>query len=146
MNNEDELYSQIPRLRKNKAVLATQDDGPGLSELVHRNWGVLSQYDIIKALCYELKMLLDSQDVGSLVKGIFTVEGHLSLLDEIYEGNDSPDLDRFFRNLSPVLLRALYQNSTHPVNTDLIIHDWIEALRIAVEEEYYFWQEQLLEV
>lgn len=141
----EEVYSHIPGLKKVKAVSSVPEEGQGLSDLAKRNWGVISKKEIIKSLCYDLKQLLDDCDVTDMVKGIFMIEHNLSLAIESYEGDDV-SLDRFFRNLSPILLQALYQNAAHPVDTELVIHEWMEALRIAVEDEFYFWQELLIEI
>ncbi len=141
----EEVYSHIPGLKKVKTVSSVPEEGQGLSDLAKRTWGVISKEDVIKSLCYDLKQLLEDHDVTEMVKGIFSVESNLSLVLESYEGNDV-SLDRFFRNLSPILLQALYQNTAHLVDTELVIHEWMEALRIAVEDEFYFWQELLLEV
>lgn len=143
---EEEVYSHISGLKKVKSIAPIPEEGISLGDLARRTWGEASYHDILKALCGELKVLLDTQDIAGLVKGIFSIENNLSLILESCEGENAPSLDRFFRNLSPVFLRALYQNSNNPIDTELIIHDWVEALRIALEEEYYFWQEQLLEV
>lgn len=142
---EEEIYSHISVPRKIKMMSSIIEDKKGLADLLKRsNWGIISTAEVYRAICHDLKLLLDAEDVRELVKGIFSIENNLQLLSETME-EEIPSLDRFFRNLSPIFLQALYQNCTHSSDTDQVIHDWIEALRIAIEEEYYFWQEQLLE-
>ena len=46
--------------------------------------------------------------------------------------------------LSPILLRAVLESDLARDNSDDLIKGWLEALRIALEEEFYIWQEKLI--
>ena len=56
---------------------------------------------------------------------------------KIYRTPTTLSFDEFYRNLSPVFMRSLLENTNHPDNAALILKSIKESLRIALEEELY---------
>ncbi len=95
------------------------------------------------ALCNDLKRLLDAEGHQSLAEGLLLVQHDLESLHEqvslssLTAEQEFPNLDRLYRNMTPLLLRTLASES----EPEKVAKDWKEAIRVAIEEEIYQWQE-----
>lgn len=105
-----------------------------------------SEEEVLKAFCNDLKKLLSKETLKEVVDEIFLIENTLSLLSLKDEVDFSlPNLDHFYHSLSPILLRAIWENLESESNRNHVLHGWLESIRIAIEEELYIWQEKIIE-
>jgi len=102
-----------------------------------------SERELIEALCNDFKEVLEIEDLSSLIHEIFKIENQISFLND--KGKNVPDLSIFYQNLSPVLLRSLWEVlNDGEVKSEDLLSAWKEAIRIAIEEEFYIWQEKII--
>jgi hypothetical protein len=143
---------QIAKNRTNRNVL-----NGNLSSLKDLNCDHNFQTDqnqIIQLFCNDLKKLLMIEDLRELIKNLNQLDQLLISLKEKGEYSDLPNLDDFFRILSPVLLRSVSQtldtisqdekNNFHSNGEESLLMGWLESLRISIEEEIHIWQEKLI--
>lgn len=146
---DQDQYLGLKAIRKNKSVGDFLPSELGLKELLSRSWGSISSTQAIQAFCADLKLILEVEDLAELVRKIFVLQQLVSQLQEVNTDGEAnwPHLDSFFRNLSPVLLQALFQHlqSVNDAGSLEMFDQWRSALRVALEEEYYLWQEKLLD-
>ncbi|MCO4792726.1 MAG: hypothetical protein KC493_03380 [Bacteriovoracaceae bacterium] len=129
-------------LRLNKSLLF-QDDENSFYKINNENLHQFSRKKIVEIFCTELKYLLEIDDLVELVKRIDSLEYHLETLREENEKN-VPNLDDFFRVLSPVLMRAIVENIETNKGREALHQGFQESIRISIEEEIHIWQEKLL--
>lgn len=147
---DQQVYLGLKGIRKAKSP-ADFTIQPSLKELLARSWGTVTPEQAINAFTSDLKGILEEDQITEMVKRIFALQNATSQLQQVNVDIPElwPNLDQFFRNLSPVLLQALYHNllanDQDEGQTNTIIHQWVSAIRVAVEEEYYFWQEKMLD-
>jgi len=106
---------------------------------------LLEKGEVLKAFCNSLKNLLDITDLKSLISGLFEIEYTLNSIKE--NGaieSDMPCFAGFYNSLSPILLRAVLEHDLDNEDSGTLIKGWLEALRIALEEELYVWQEKII--
>ena len=97
---------------------------------------------------------MEISDISILIKKINQLVQLLRQFkdEEVYK--ELPNLDDFYRILSPVLLRSVSQtldSLSHDEKINLnangeesLLKGWLESLRIAIEEEIHIWQEKLI--
>lgn len=138
------------KTRKSKSVFWDMETSLSLKDLQKNNWKVAGKEQVIKAFCNDLKAVLENDDIHQMIRGVFSVEHDLSVVnDELNfsdDESDVPSLVEFYRNLSPILLRAFLDSPFNEKNPDDMAHGWKEALRIAIEEEFYFWHDRLASI
>ena len=99
--------------------------------------------DLVEALCSDFKRILEIEDLSELIHEVFKIENQIQFLKD--KGKNVPDLLIFYQNLSPVLLRSLWEVlNDGEKGADDILLSWKEAIRIAIEEEFYVWQEKII--
>lgn len=76
------------------------------------------------------------------LKKLLTLEDLGEIIDELLELEELPSQKDFFQHLSPLLLRATRENLKSSGSRELLLKGWKEALRVAIEEEVYIWQEK----
>lgn len=107
-----------------------------LKDFVEKKFSIQSVEELKKYFAKDLKSLLQKDNVFDLIEGFFDLETDLS---NAYERLDFEvsivNFDEFYKNLSPVLMRALLESSQYPDNAAMILKSIKEALRIALEEE-----------
>ena len=109
---------------------------------------------IIQLFCNDLKQLLDISELRELIKKLNQLHHLLLNLNDEGVYKDLPNLDDFFRVLSPVLLRSVSQaldtisqdekNNHSQSCEESLLMGWLESLRISIEEEIHIWQEKLI--
>ncbi len=106
-------------------------------------WDLISSEDIIQGFCNDLKKLLKLEDGASFLQRLFEIEYNLNLVkDKFNESNEEaelPTLEEFYSQLSPILLRALWESYENNLEDSLKVKSIFEALRINLEEELYYW-------
>ncbi len=130
------------RVKKSKLFDEKMDNVLSLSEISGKE-----RVHVVKAFCNDLRLVLSCVHVNDMIEKIFQID---LLLQNIQESNSVaessrdglqsdqiPSLSEFYKSLSPILLRSLWENSDNSELSKV----WLESLRVAIEEELYFWQE-----
>lgn len=125
------------------STIATQ----GLEDLIelsrHRKYTSISRENFTSAYCNDLKNCLEHESLENLLEEFFKLEAHLNSLTELDLDFAGEALSEFYHYLSPVFLRVLKESLDRQVNGEMVLERCLEALRIALEEELYLWQEKL---
>lgn len=107
-----------------------------LKDFVAHKFVIHDEVELKKIFVKDLKVILVKDNLFDLIQGFFDLETDLGHAYERLEFDSSlVNFDEFYKNLSPVLMRALLENAHQPDNADMILHSIKEALRIALEEE-----------
>ncbi len=103
---------------------------------------LLDQDIVNKSYRLELVELLSINDLYRLAKEVLNLERKLKKLEKMI-GVDIhiPALKSFYESLSPVMIQALAEVSDSRDRDDVEVV-WLEAVRIAIEEEMASWQEK----
>ncbi len=103
---------------------------------------LIDQEIVISAYRRELNSLLNIDNVYVLAKELLSLERKLIKLVKVVGVHISlPNLEKFYSSLSPVILQSLAQMNENFDQEDLT-NTWLEAVRIAIEEELVSWQEK----
>ncbi|MDD0854122.1 hypothetical protein HBN50_13500 [Halobacteriovorax sp. GB3] len=143
---EDLTYSNLGNKITKRVGHGEFDQTSSLSDFVkYETEGLITEYEIIIAFCNDLKSVLDKDSIKEMIKDILTIENNLNILSKKHFVRfELPDLEEFYKKLSPVLLQSVYENVDGSFDIDSVLHGWMESLRIAIEEELYLWQEKNL--
>ena len=115
-----------------------------LKDLLDQKWTITTNEELKKLFALELKIVLQKDDLFELINGFFELETNLNLvLDQVEFEVSVLNFDEFYKNLSPVFMRSLLENSKTPDNAPLLIKSIKESLRIALEEELYQLEDRL---
>jgi len=142
--------------RKNKltnqvlaeAVNTASDSEIDLISLVKENKSqlhILQKERVLAAFCNSIKNLLELDDIKVLISSLFDIELALNSFKE--SGvliNELPDFRDFYSSLSPILLRSVLEHDLNSEDSDQLLKGWLGALRIALEEDLYIWQEKIM--
>lgn len=149
---EDFLYTNA-LIRAPKKPKRFETPFPGeekklsLNDCLLDKWKFINEDQIKKAYCHDLTKAIEQETIKQIIQKIFEIESNLKQLNEKIEDDENikiPHLEEFYKNLTPVFLRSLLEMPEKTSNeSDEIFKGWIEALRIAVEEEIYFTKENL---
>ena len=132
------IYSNLG-LKRNRTFREKRDEEIfTLKDFLEHKWILNSNEELKKAFARELKAILKLENLFDLINGFFELESDLNnVLDQVDFEVSVLNFDEFYKNLSPVFMRSLLENSKHPENAKLLIQSIKEALRIALEEELY---------
>ncbi len=146
------MYNSLGMTKKAKPSSDFRSLEVSFKDLLSRSWGEITRPQAIAAYTFELKQILEEEELAQIVRKVFSLQSNITQLQKVTTGESEewPTMDPFFRNLSPVFLQALYQylssgQTGKSVEPEEIIAQWVSALRVALEEEYYSWQEKLLD-
>lgn len=107
-----------------------------LKDFVEHKFIIKDQDELKRIFVKDLKRILVKEDLFDLIQSFFDLETDLSLASEQIDFEVSlVNFDEFYKNLSPVLMRALLENATQADNAPMILKSIKESLRIALEEE-----------
>mgnify|MGYP000058508705 CR=1 FL=1 len=97
---------------------------------------------ISKSYAFELEELLKVSSLYELSRAIINLERKLVKLEKVVQVDlEIPNLTNFYTSLSPVLLQSLVE--IHELSdSENVENHWLDAVRIAVEEELAIWQEK----
>ncbi len=133
---EGSVYSSLG-LRMNR----TFREKPGgelltLKDFLDHKFVISNQEELKKIFVKDLKNILLKDNLFDLIQSFFDLETDLHAAVESLGFEVSVlNFDEFYKNLSPVLMRALLENSNQDHNAKAILLSIREALRIALEEE-----------
>lgn len=125
-------------MRKNKVILK-KDEDVTLRDLLSDKKVNLKSEDVKKAFCHDLKRVLEKENVVEIIQEFLNLENDLAKINQKGEAK-VPGLDEFYKNLSPVLMRSILDAQKSSSAPEAIQKAIKEALRIALEEELYAWQ------
>lgn len=144
---EENTYSKFNRPKFYKSNLSSLDfdNVKSIDLLVEdvEKGEILESTEFFRSYIYELKNILDEDSPKKALECFFKLEHNL---DKFYShlalDEDFPDLLAFHRNFSPTVLRIFWEAISLNEN-DSLMERVLEAFRIALEEELYFWHENL---
>lgn len=103
---------------------------------------LIDQKTIDNAFAYELEELLKLNSLYELSRAIINLEQKLNRLEKYVQVDlMMPNLNAFYSSLSPVFLQSFVETNGNMDKEDLQ-NNWLEAVRIAIEEELIIWQEK----
>jgi hypothetical protein len=99
--------------------------------------------DILSVFTESLKKLLDLKSAVELIEGLHALEANIGRLEEKYPGVDTPKLNDFYQELSPIVLQKYWERRKNPISEESIDDLFLESIHIAIEEEMFIWQEKI---
>ena len=144
---EENTYNKFNRPKVLKSGLSSlkYDDVKRVEDLVQEveRGSILESNEFYRSYVYELKLILDEDSPKHALDNFFRLENNLEKFYSLLTlDEDFPDLLTFHRNFSPTVLRIFWE-SISLGDDEPIIERVLEAFRIALEEELYFWHENL---
>lgn len=135
---EGSIYSNLG-LKKNRTFQEKRDSKLyNLREIIERKFIVNEASEFKQAFINDLKNVLLKDDVFQLIESFFFLEQNLYLaLEQVDFDTPVLNFEEFYRNLSPVLMRALLENVNNSSNAEAILNSIKESIRIALEEELH---------
>ena len=135
---EGSIYSNLG-LKKNRTFQEKRDSKLyNLREIIERKFIVNEASEFKQAFINDLKNVLLKDDVFQLIESFFFLEQNLYLaLEQVDFDTPVLNFEEFYRNLSPVLMRALLENVSNSSNAEAILNSIKESIRIALEEELH---------
>jgi dsDNA-specific endonuclease/ATPase MutS2 len=135
---EGSVYSNLG-LKMNRTFPEKRDEEVfTLKDFLEHKWTLNSNEELKRTFARDLKVVLQKENLFDLINGFFELESDLNhVLDQVEFEVSILNFDEFYKNLSPVLMRSLLENSQAPDNASLILQSIKESLRIALEEELY---------
>lgn len=134
---ENTIYSNLG-LRKNRTFQEQRpEDNLTLKDFIEHKFTLHNQEELKRTFARELKGLLQKENLFEMITAFFELETDLAAAVDSVDFEVNLNFDEFYKNLSPVLLRSLLENSNRPDNAAQIIKSVTESLRIAIEEELY---------
>ncbi len=126
-------------LRANRSFKAKQSSELlTLKDFIERKFHIQDVSELKRIFVKDLKSVLQKEDLFDLIQSFFDLETDLNNASDLVDSDTDINLvnfDEFYKNLSPVLMRALLENASTPDNAPVILKSIKEALRIALEEE-----------
>ncbi len=99
--------------------------------------------DVVAAFIRNLKELLEEDQALELIEKISLLDGTLKKLQEQYSEEEVPNLQDFYKDLSPVLMQKYWEINQNSPDKEAFDHLFLHSLHIALEEEIYIWQEKI---
>jgi hypothetical protein len=149
---ESTLYSNLGgKINRNGQVPPELNESVTIKEIInnisHYKFISLDEVTLVQAYVNELKLLLDEVSIQNMIQMIFSIENQLtSLVKELQLDFEIPNLDQCYKKLSPLFLRTMHEAFEVDKTTDTLMAEWLEVFRIAIEEEYYIWQEKYFDL
>jgi hypothetical protein len=107
----------------------------------------ITEGEFLLALCNSFKDILDKKTVRSIIESIFKLEGTLYKLKAKYPENSIiEDLADFYKSLSPMLLRVMWEQTAVGRTSTNLLDGLVSSLHVALEEELFYWQDRLKSV
>lgn len=135
---EGSVYSNLG-LKMNRTFREKREEEVfTLKDFLEHKWTLTNNEELKRTFARELKIVLQKENLFDLINSFFELESDLHhVLDQVEFEVSILNFDEFYKNLSPVLMRSLLENSQAPDNAALLLQSIKESLRIALEEELY---------
>lgn len=134
---EGSVYSNLGLKRNRTYQEKRNDEALTLKDFLEHKWTLSNAQELKKTFVRELRTVLLKEDLFELIGSFFELETDLHHAIASVDFEVNLNFDEFYKNLSPVLMRALLENSNNADNAELILKSIKESLRIALEEELY---------
>jgi len=107
----------------------------------------LEEHTLVQAYVNELKDLLELTSPQYMIRVIFNIENNLKSIATQFDLHfEIPNLDHCYKKLSPLFLRTMSDAFEVEKTPEVLMGEWLEVFRIAIEEEYYIWQEKIFDL
>lgn len=128
------LGNKLNRVSRDKQSSVTLT----LKDINANRFSTQSTEELKRIFIADLKNVLKNENVFSLIQDFFDLETELqAAVERLVQDEDIFNFEEFYKNFSPVLMRAILENTAHPENGELILKSIKESLRIALEGELY---------
>ncbi len=134
---EGSVYSNLGLKRNRTYQEKRSDEALTLKDFIEHKWTLSNADELKRTFTRELKTVLLKENLFDLINAFFELEADLHHAIAIVDFEVNLNFDEFYKNLSPVLMRALLENANNTGKVDLILKSIKESLRIALEEELY---------
>lgn len=136
-------YGDLPYKLRKMELMSFQEELT-LLDVINKEDILISIDEVIKAFCSSLYEVLNESDIRSIIQKLFKIEGQLHKIHYMSEFQDRedylPNFSNFYRNLSPILLRSLWEGMGMDSPSEQVSRSWKEALRVSIEEEIFYWK------
>ncbi|MBP9679878.1 MAG: hypothetical protein KBD76_00620 [Bacteriovorax sp.] len=134
---EGTVYSHLGMKRNRTYQEKRGDEVLTLKDFLEHKWTLHNADEVKKTVTRELKGLLQKENIFDFINAFFELETDLHQVIDSLEFEVDMSFDEFYKNLSPVIMRSILENSSRPDDAKLILKSVKESLRIALEEELY---------
>lgn len=144
---EENTYNNLnrPKFLKQDSFSIVNESIKTLREIVEDvdSGNYLDTEELIKSFSHELKKILQIEDPKVCLEKFFKLEDILETLEEVNQFDEQlPSLLEFHRSFSVTALRIFWECLASDEIATLSSR-FLEAFRIAIEEELYIWQEKI---
>jgi len=109
-----------------------------LKEIFEKNINLQSPNDLKVLFIKELKHLLLLENIYEIINHFFETENLIHQACQKFQFSEDEFMyDEFYKNLSPILLRSLIDQTTNLDDVDSVINILKESIRIAIEDIIY---------
>ena len=109
-----------------------------LKDINSNRFSIQNTEELKRIFISDLKNVLKNENVFTFIQSFFDLETNLQMaVERLVQDEDVFNFEEFYKNFSPVLMRAILENTNHPENGELILKSIKESLRIALEGELY---------
>lgn len=141
---EENTYNKLnrPKFLKRPEMSDEEDYIKSFSDIIFdiENGNFIDFHEVLNSYCHELKIILKENDPKSCLEKFFKLEEIILKLAELNE--DLPSLLDFHKSFSSTVLRIFWECIASE-DMDSLSSRFLEAFRIAIEEELYIWQEKI---
>lgn len=109
-----------------------------VKDVIANKWSIQEKSELKTIFINDLKKLLTKENLFDLIEKFFELENDLNTAQEkLFIEEDLINFDEFYKNLSPVLMRAMLDIAQSSTQSDVILASIKESIRIAIEELIY---------
>ena len=135
---ENIIYSNLGNKINKTFKDKRENDLFTVKDFIENKWTIHQPEELKLTFIKDLKLLLKKENLFELIESFFELEHNMQLAEEKLALDSSLiNLDEFYRNLSPVLLRGLMDQSNQSNNSEIILNSIKESMRISLEEQIY---------
>lgn len=109
-----------------------------LKDINSNKFSIQNTDELKRIFISDLKNVLANENIFNLIQEFFDLETELQVAVERLDQDDNIfNFEEFYKSFSPVLMRAILENTKNPEDGELILKSIKESLRIALESELY---------
>jgi hypothetical protein len=141
---EENTYNKLNRPKFFKQAEINESDAyiKTLKDIIFdiENGNFVDFHEVLTSYCHELKEILKINNSKLCLEKFFKLEDTLLKLEELNE--NLPTLLDFHKSFSSTVLRIFWECIASE-DMQSLSSRFLEAFRIAIEEELYIWQEKI---
>ena len=118
---EGTVYSHLGLKRNRTYQEKRGDEVLTLKDFLEHKWTLHNADEVKKTVTRELKGLLQKENIFDFINSFFELETDLHQVIDSLDFEVNLNFDEFYKNLSPVIMRSLLENSSHVDNAQLIL-------------------------